>query len=604
MSEWCKYINRKLVLLILTGTILLVLTTCSKSEKEEMHTIDIRSGCIYPQAIPLSSITDSVEIIHFSDPFYRDKVLLLDSIIVVESKKSCLLFDRKGKYIKEIARKGNAPDEYPNCLALNEWNGNIYITDHNGVTKVYTLDGQFLETFLCPIDFLSTIGVLNEKEFVGYRINYKGNEKERMIFYGKDTVFNRLSYQKEYTEPKNYFFFRKDGHFVRTPHSLLMKELLNDTIYQVSSATHNIEPAYLLELDSLRGDESLRYSLENPEFELFRYTPYIMLLGEHNSTCWFTTVYSSYEQQKQIYATHCYDRKTNKVYSMELKMSLKDMGKDSQLLYDSTQYTPPSVNWDNFFPEQMSTDGRYLMSYRGNDILVIARLKKNPIAILQPDTNLRWHKVLLPLIILLILASTYFYFRHKKIRQALKQIKKQLSSNEEILKHYHIELEKMRKSSTETTASIQKSAELEQQIYLLEIQNEELKQHLAVREQKKQKTETERTHLSVSDEGYNLFIKLKAEPSYVFIGEKEHEHLCRITDKLYRQFATRLQTTYQELTKHDIETCCLLKAGLTNQELSIIFNNTPAAITKSKNRIKKRIGLNGDTNLDSFLQEF
>ena len=186
----------------------------------------------------------------------------------------------------------------------------------------------------------------------------------------------------------------------------------------------------------------------------------------------------------------------------------------------------------------------------------------------------------------------------------MKQIKKQLSSNEEILKHYHIELEKMRKSSTETTASIQKSAELEQQIYLLEIQNEELKQHLAVREQKKQKTETERTHLSVSDEGYNLFIKLKAEPSYVFIGEKEHVHLCRITDKLYRQFATRLQTTYQELTKHDIETCCLLKAGLTNQELSIIFNNTPAAITKSKNRIKKRIGLNGDTNLDSFLQEF
>ncbi|OKZ30072.1 MAG: hypothetical protein BHV68_21545 [Bacteroidales bacterium 43_8] len=178
------------------------------------------------------------------------------------------------------------------------------------------------------------------------------------------------------------------------------------------------------------------------------------------------------------------------------------------------------------------------MSYRGNDILVIARLKKNPIAILQPDTNLRWHTVLLPLIILLILASTYFYFRHKKIRQALKQIKKQLSSNEEILKHYHIELEKMRKSSTETTASIQKSAELEQQIYLLEIQNEELKQHLAVREQKKQKTETERTHLSVSDEGYNLFIKLKAEPSYVFIGEKEHEHLCRITDKLYRQFAS------------------------------------------------------------------
>ena len=110
--------------------------------------------------------------------------------------------------------------------------------------------------------------------------------------------------------------------------------------------------------------------------------------------------------------------------------------------------------------------------------------------------------------------------------------------------------------------------------------------------------------LFVSDEGYNLFVKLKAEPAYVFIGEKEYAHLCRVTDNLYHGFASRLRETYTGLTKHDIETCCLLKAGLTNRELSIIFNNTPAAITKSKNRIKKRIGLEADVNLDTFLQDF
>lgn len=203
-----------------------------------------------------------------------------DSVFVIASTDACLLFDRKGRYIREIARQGEAPDEYQNCRMMNQWNGNIYITDFKGVTKVYTQEGHLAGTY-----------------------------------------------------------------------------------------------------------PSLCYSLENPITEVFRYTPYVMLLGEYRSMCWLTTVYSSYELQKQIYATHCYDRETGKVYSMELKMSLKDMGTNSQLLYDSTNYTPPSVNWDNFFPEQMSVDGRYLIAPRGNNVLVIARLKEDPTAVLRADKS-------------------------------------------------------------------------------------------------------------------------------------------------------------------------------------------------------------------------
>lgn len=603
MARCGKYKWMKAMWPIAIVAFLLYLSACKK-EHEGIYTIDIFNGCLYPQAVPLSHITDSVEIIRFPVTFNRDRILMFDSAFVIASTDACLLFDRKGRYIREIARQGEAPDEYQNCQMMNQWNGNIYITDFKGVTKVYTQEGHLAGTYPSPSGFLDAIGIADEKEFIGYRINAHGNDRQWLTFYGEDTLYNNVLRHKEYPEPKGYFYCRKYGDFVRTPDALLFKEQLNDTIYKVSTQTHSVNPYYWLKLDSLKGDPSLCYSLENPIMEVFRYTPYVMLLGEYRSMCWLTTVYSSYELQKQIYATHCYDRETGQVYSMELKMSLKDMGTNSQLLYDSTNYTPPSVNWDNFFPEQMSVDGRYLISPRRNNVLVIARLKEDPTAVFRADKSSTWQKALISFIIFLMIVSIYLLLHYRKSKQTVEQIKKQLSANDEELVHYRRKLEKAQASSLETTNSSQQSAELEQQIYLLEMQNEELRQRLNAIEQKGKARNAASAHLSVSDEGYNLFIKLKAEPSYIFIGEKEHEHLCRVTDKLYRQFATRIRTTYPDLTKHDIETCCLLKAGLTNQEISIIFNNTPAAITKSKNRIKKRMGLNGEVNLDSFLQAF
>lgn len=603
MNRYGKYKWLKLMWPIIMVAFLLYLSACKK-EHEGLHTVDIFNGCLSPQAVPLSNITDSVEIIRFPVTFYIDRILMFDTTFVIASTDACLLFDRKGQLIREIARQGEAPDEYQNCRTMNQWNGNIYITDFKGITKVYTQEGHLAGTYPSPSGFLDAIGIGDEKEFIGYRINAHGNDRQWLSFYGEDTLYNNVFRQKEYPEPKGYFYCRKYGDFVRTSDALLFKEQLNDTIYKVSTQTHTVTPCYWLKLDSLKGDPALCYSLENPIMEVFRYTPYVMLLGEYRSTCWLTTVYSSYELQKQIYATHCYDKKTGQVHSMELKMSLKDMGTNSQLLYDSTNYTPPSVNWDNFFPERMSVDGRYLISPRGDNVLIIARLKEDPTSVFRPDKSDTWLKALIPFIIFLIFISIYLFLHNRKSKQTVAQIKKQLAANEDVLKNYRQELEKAQASSIETTNSLQQSAELEQQIYLLEMQNEELRQRLNAIEQKGKAHNAAKPHLSVSDEGYNLFIKLKAEPSYIFIGEKEHEHLCRVTDKLYQQFATRIRTAYPELTKHDIETCCLLKAGLTNQELSIIFNNTPAAITKSKNRIKKRMGLNAEVNLDSFLKAF
>ena len=571
---------------IITAILLLAGFIACGKHRDELAVVDIGSGSLSPKAVLLSSIADTVKIVRIPFPFRRDRIVMLDSGFVVERGNCCLLLDSRGDSIQTIARQGSASDEYDNCFALSERAGLVYITDRAGVTKSYTQEGRLAGSFVSPVGSLDAIGVVDDSTFAGYRVNNWGDEPERMIFYNAGTILSRLPYHKKFGTPKGWFNFRRDGQFVRTSGSLLFKELLNDTIYETLPADYNLRPAYRLELDSLRAIDSLRYTLERPETELFSHTPYVMLLGEHRSTFWVSTVYSSYEWQKQVYATHCYDRKSGLTYSLELKMSMDEMGRQSQLLYDTTGYLPPSVNWDNFFPEQMSADGRYLIAFRGvgmdRQVLVVARLKEDPMAELRPVSLVSRIGKFVPGLFLLLLIGGYCFFRYKKNEEALERIRQQLSDNEQALERYRREQEEESSSS----------AELEQQISRLEKKNEELRRHL------------DKPGLFVSDEGYNLFVKLKAEPTYVFIGEKEYAHLCRVTDNLYHGFASRLRETYTGLTKHDIETCCLLKAGLTNRELSIIFNNTPAAITKSKNRIKKRIGLEADVNLDTFLQDF
>ncbi|WP_293668373.1 hypothetical protein [uncultured Parabacteroides sp.] len=563
---------RMMLGMMLTALFLVGCLACGKSGRGS-ETVGIGSGCLSPRTVMLSSVADTVEIVRIPFSFQRDRIMMLDSGFVVAGENSCLLLDRKGDSLRTIARKGDGADEYTECFVLNEHNGLVYITDRDGLTKVYTQSGRLVETIPSPAGHLDAVGVASARTLAGYRVNSSGNERDRMIFYNADTVFNRLPYRKVFGRPKGYFTFRRDGQFVWTAGRLLFKELLNDTIYEASGEMNGLHPSYLLKLDSLGGVDSLRYVLEQPETELFCRTPYVLLLGESRLTLWLSTVYSSVEWQKQVYATHCYDRKSGKTYSLELKMSTDDMGRQSRLLYDTTAYMPPFANWDNFFPEQMSVDGRHLIAFRGmgmdHQVLVIARLKEDPLAALRPVSLASRIKVFLPILLLAALLSGYGFFRYRKNERALNRISRQLAENEQALEHYRREQETNREPS----------AGLEQRIRQLEMKNEELR-------------------------GYHLFMKLKAEPSYVFIGEKEYEHLCRVTDNLYRGFATRLRETYPELTKHDIETCCLLKAGLANRELSVIFNNTPAAITKSKNRIKKRIGLGAEVNLDVYLQNF
>ena len=81
-------------------------------------------------------------------------------------------------------------------------------------------------------------------------------------------------------------------------------------------------------------------------------------------------------------------------------------------------------------------------------------------------------------------------------------------------------------------------------------------------------------------------------------SKEEWAEIIGMTDLLFNNFLTDLRNKYS-ITRHEQEICCLIKWNFSRKEQLAVFNNTPDALTKSKGRLKKRLGLDEKTDLES-----
>lgn len=98
-----------------------------------------------------------------------------------------------------------------------------------------------------------------------------------------------------------------------------------------------------------------------------------------------------------------------------------------------------------------------------------------------------------------------------------------------------------------------------------------------------------------------LICALKDDPLHVNPSKEEWSELIGMTDLLFNNFLTDLRNQYG-ITRHEQEICCLVKWSFSRKEQLAVFNNTPDALTKSKGRLKKRLGLDEKTELDAYIR--
>ena len=102
-------------------------------------------------------------------------------------------------------------------------------------------------------------------------------------------------------------------------------------------------------------------------------------------------------------------------------------------------------------------------------------------------------------------------------------------------------------------------------------------------------------------EAFDLLYRLKTEPRYGLVRtEDEWLQLYAIINRLYGDIVNKLENCPQ-LTEQDVRLCYLVHARMNNAAMGTLFNVDGRSITKSKQRIKKKMEIDGDWSLEDFL---
>lgn len=119
----------------------------------------------------------------------------------------------------------------------------------------------------------------------------------------------------------------------------------------------------------------------------------------------------------------------------------------------------------------------------------------------------------------------------------------------------------------------------------------------------------ERIISSLSDEslnpfGINLFtllVQMKEDPVHADLTNEEWNELLHLTDFLFNDIISDWKDQYG-LTRLEQRICCLVKWNFTHREQHELFKGTSTALTKSKYRLKKKLELDKDEDLERFIR--
>lgn len=74
-------------------------------------------------------------------------------------------------------------------------------------------------------------------------------------------------------------------------------------------------------------------------------------------------------------------------------------------------------------------------------------------------------------------------------------------------------------------------------------------------------------------------------------------------DIVYANFTQTLSEMYPDLTVSELRLCCYLKMGLSSKDIAPLLSISPKSVEMNRYRLRKKMGLSRDVNLQAFLQK-
>ena len=229
----------------------------------------VKSGTV---TIPLSSLVEGLDMVQLEshhDAFFDPTIA---TITVVENyigvrpiyADNYKLFDRSGKFLRTVSRRGRGPGEYQNSIKddiIDEKNELIYLSVWPGKIFVYKISGQLLKEitvpqgFSTPIMFLSDdiLSVVDVPERYQPYEGRRGYDDEYMLF--KFDV-NTGGVLEKLPPPFEHLIMRKQGGNIESaqnvqgvfdivPNYYITDQY--DTLYHIDVKRNKILPFFTME---------------------------------------------------------------------------------------------------------------------------------------------------------------------------------------------------------------------------------------------------------------------------------------------------------------------------------------------------------------------
>ncbi len=85
--------------------------------------------------------------------------------------------------------------------------------------------------------------------------------------------------------------------------------------------------------------------------------------------------------------------------------------------------------------------------------------------------------------------------------------------------------------------------------------------------------------------------------------ERDREEFMANVEQIYSQFSIRLSQKFPELSENDKRLASLLRMGLQSKEIAAILHITPKSVDTNRYRLRKKMNLSSDVNLNDFINK-
>jgi hypothetical protein len=375
---------------------LILFNSCyfERERNEPLEIINIKDVFNKNQTFNLSDIANRVEYIQLES---TNESLIGDifdvysneeNFIVVEKQHIFLFNKLNGQFIREVGIYGKGPGEYMNTdrmLSYNDINNTVFVTSSK-VLYEYSLEGKIIDTCNMPPQIYGS-AYLGNNIFVGYRPNFNGDEKIKLIYYNDinpsiKTITNYQIAQK----PNGMVIYKPHAWFYRYDKRLFFFELFNDTLFQVTSS--GLTPRYIFDMGKYLPPYEKQTSLD---FATNEVNDYFIMKSVFESSRY---IFYTFRYQFKYYLTifdktskvilinndiERYGTKLNNDIDNFLPINFLGTSERDQLLGYIQPYE--IIQWFSENPEKASKISPYLKELKNiketdNPVLVVATLKK------------------------------------------------------------------------------------------------------------------------------------------------------------------------------------------------------------------------------------